>query len=659
MSARNGVFPDYARRYGELGWSLIRLDGKVPKGRDWQQQRPVRDLEHLAGLWSTWGERWNMGVVLGQSNVAVVEFDTEEAGRTLLELLGGKPPLTPTVKTGSGRLHFYFRPPDGVEKAARDGIELRVGAHQCVAPPSTHPDTGRPYEWISGREPWSVELAEVPQAVLDYVAETHRNGSASPVPDLIPIGEIDRTLTSLAGSMRRRNASENEICAALVEMLKRCEPGHTHTEADCRRIARSVGRYIVEQRPPRIDGSEEHTVSWRRLSEVEMRSIRFRDKPLLQADAFHLLTGRKGQGKGTVLSGIAARVNRGELGEKSNVVWIGSEDSNAIDVKPRIVAAGGEPERVLVVKEGWIQLPRDVDEIRWAMEEMGEVGMLVIDPVGNHITGKDSNSDTDIRDAIGPLNKLADEFECMVFGVRHLSEKECSRGVLAAILGASAWVHVPRAVLAVARDDEDPQVTHVQCVAGNRLPPDTPGRMFRIEGAMLEGLENEVTKAVWIGDSSKDVETMLTARTDKRPPSKSTVARELILDTLEEAKDRQMESDELDALIAAETGLAAQTIRNIRVGLKDEGLIRAVPEKDEYGSVERWLIVRTLAERREGSVSGNPDTDFPERESVSGGAKPETEPVTLETEKTVSGNPDTEFRVYGDLAVSGEPDEPF
>src|SRR6266536_4629527 len=80
-----------------------------------------------------------------------------------------------------------------------------------------------------------------------------------------------------------------------------------------------------------------------RLSEVEMRSIVFVDKPLLQAAAFHLVAGRKGVGKGTLLADWVAKITRGELGTKRNVIWIGSEDSAAIDIKPRIVAAGGKP----------------------------------------------------------------------------------------------------------------------------------------------------------------------------------------------------------------------------------------------------------------------------------------------------------------------------
>ncbi len=247
---RAASFVEAARRYGSLGWVLIRLDGKVPKGEGWQDTRPEPDVERLAGLWATWGTRWNAGVVLGPSRLAVLEYDNAEGGERLFDLLGGQP-RTPTVVTGSGRMHFYFTAPDGFQKATRDGIELRLGAHQCVLPPSEHPETGRPYTWAPGREPWALPLAEVPPAVLDYFAEARQNGAAPALPEVIPKGEIDTTLTSLAGTMRRRNASEEAILAALIETLKRCEPGHSHTPDDCRRIAHSVARYAPGAEVPR------------------------------------------------------------------------------------------------------------------------------------------------------------------------------------------------------------------------------------------------------------------------------------------------------------------------------------------------------------------------------------------------------------------------
>src|SRR5436190_2182821 len=66
----------------------------------------------------------------------------------------------------------------------------------------------------------------------------------------------------------------------------------------------------------------------RQLSLVEMLPIVFVDKPLFQANAFHLLVGKKNAGKGTFLSSVAARFTRGELGEARNVIWIAAgEDS--------------------------------------------------------------------------------------------------------------------------------------------------------------------------------------------------------------------------------------------------------------------------------------------------------------------------------------------
>jgi len=171
-------------------------------------------------------------------------------------------------------------------------------------------------------------------------------------------------------------------------------------------------------------------LAWEWLSEVPMKSVVFLDAPLWQGSAFHLVAGRKGVGKGTALADLAARVTRGELVPKLRVVWIASEDSASIDIGPRVIAAGGDPGKVAILKD-WLQLPRDVERLKNMIAEVDQVGLVIIDPVGNHITRKNSNSDTDIRDAISPLNDLADGLETMVVGVRHLSEKEAKAGAIA------------------------------------------------------------------------------------------------------------------------------------------------------------------------------------------------------------------------------------
>jgi hypothetical protein len=320
-------FVEHARRYSELGWALVRLDGKVPKGKDWQQERPDPSPEHAAGLWSQWGKRWNMGVVLGTSGLVVVEYDTDEAGTKLKELLGGELPLTPIAQTGRGRLHLYFKDA-GLSKGARDGLELRAGPHQCVLPPSVHPETGQAYRWMDKLEPWTVALGDVPAAVLAYFADERRNGAAPPLPEVIRIGEIDRTLASLAGSMRRRNADEEAIYVALVETLKRCEPGHTHTEDDCRRIARSIAKKAPGEAakvsiPPSIatESGVNETLSAGELPFAPLAPLLENVPPeppwfvrgYLAPYAVTLLAGRPKVGKSTLCCALLAKVAAGEL----------------------------------------------------------------------------------------------------------------------------------------------------------------------------------------------------------------------------------------------------------------------------------------------------------------------------------------------------------
>ena len=126
--------------------------------------------------------------------------------------------------------------------------------------------------------------------------------------------------------------------------------------------------------------------SWQTLDDVEMRPIKFIDKPFWQENAFHLLVGRKGMGKGTHNAYLASRITRGELGSKRNVVWIATEDSASIDIKPRVVAAGGDASRIIVptLDSEWVQLPRDIPEIGRVVQRIGNVGLTLIDPLEPH-----------------------------------------------------------------------------------------------------------------------------------------------------------------------------------------------------------------------------------------------------------------------------------
>jgi AAA domain-containing protein len=331
-----------------------------------------------------------------------------------------------------------------------------------------------------------------------------------------------------------------------------------------------------------------------RLSEVTEKAVRFFDRPLLQAATFHILAARKGAGKGTYLAWLAAKITRGERGPRKNVIWIASEDSSAQDIKPRVSVAGGDCGNVYVVKAGWMQLPRDIDEIAGIAQGIGDVALIIIDPVGNHIDGANSDSETATREAIGPLNGLADGLDALVIGTRHLTEKDIREGLLAAILGSSAWVQVPRVVIGIVEDDEEVNVRHIRVGRGNRVPPGEDSLMFKIEGVPREGHDVEITRVAWLGSSDKDIDALLRGE-NADSKSKSALARDAIIDELEAAPEMQMESDTLDARIVERCGVSAKTVKNLRSELKDAGLVKVFPDKDEHGKVLQWNVARTRA----------------------------------------------------------------
>jgi hypothetical protein len=203
---------------------------------------------------------------------------------------------------------------------------------------------------------------------------------------------------------------------------------------------------------------------------------------------------------------------------------------------------------------------------------LGGVGLFVIDPVANHIGDKSSNSDTEVRHAIGPLNALADELGCLLIGVRHPG-KDRSRGALASILGSTAWVDTPRAVVMIAVDDEDELVRHIQVVAGNRSLNGS-AQAFRIEAVDVEGLTEPITRAIALGESSKSVEDLVgTTPTG----GKARVSSDLVQSTVLEALSTGEKSrGYLDAVCADELGVNPDTV--YKSGLKplrEHGRIRA------------------------------------------------------------------------------------
>jgi hypothetical protein len=258
-----------ALRYLAMGWPVLaccppdhlgvgrhhakvcQQPGKAPLVRwaDYQTRLPTE--QEVRDWWRTWPNA-NVGVALGR----LLRPDADgPAGEDLLQRLSqGDLPVTPEFDSGrdnGGRGLLYAAPPGLTLRTSIQGAslgeELRLqglGA-QTVLPPSRH-YTGSYYRWRPGRSPAETPVAPAPAWLIEALQARgcRQGGATSPQDDDEPIqeGRRDTTLTSMAGTMRRRGFSRAAIEAALlVTNDERCEPPLEREQVE--KIAASVARY--------------------------------------------------------------------------------------------------------------------------------------------------------------------------------------------------------------------------------------------------------------------------------------------------------------------------------------------------------------------------------------------------------------------------------
>lgn len=246
---------DAAISYAARGWRVFPLAAgtKIPIRDTNGFKDASTDRELISDWWRQWPDS-NVGIATGTvSDLVVIDVDPRSGGdETLRQLETEHGPLPETVEvlTGGGGRHIFLRHPGGVVPCSAGklgpGIDVKADGGYIVAPPSIHPDTHREYEWEIEHRPGEVPVASPPTWILEGL--TTQIQPVRGTPDRICGGERNKSLTRLAGIMRRPGMTADEILVALLAINEgRCDPPLDVKEVQ--KIARSVGRYAPASLP--------------------------------------------------------------------------------------------------------------------------------------------------------------------------------------------------------------------------------------------------------------------------------------------------------------------------------------------------------------------------------------------------------------------------
>lgn len=219
-----------------------RAAGKSPLLKDWTQ-RGTPSTEEVT-KWFEDNPNINLGLILGdteQWNLCGIDVDGDHGEALLEEWSAGVLPATWEFVTGNGRRMLYLLPDGAKSKkfarkdAEADGeLALLATGQQTVLPPSVH-HTGKLYEWLEGRSPQDIEIADAPQWLLNRVLLFEEDAPPGATPEMtveesdwtknVEVGERNNHVLKLAGSLvARRNIPKAQI----LEFIKSWNSKHCH-----------------------------------------------------------------------------------------------------------------------------------------------------------------------------------------------------------------------------------------------------------------------------------------------------------------------------------------------------------------------------------------------------------------------------------------------
>jgi len=223
------------------------------------------------------------------------------------------------------------------------------------------------------------------------------------------------------------------------------------------------------------------------MQDVEVQQINWLWYPYIPFGKITVIQGDPGNGKTTMILAVAAAVTKGvplpESGiaaEPFNVIFQTAEDGLGDTVKPRLLQAGADCNRVIVIDESEKELSLSDTRIEEALIQTG-AKLFILDPLQAYLGADvDMHRANEVRPILKRISLIAEKTGCAVIVVGHLNKgtnQSQYRGLGSIDIQAAA-----RSVLTVGRIKGKPYL-RAFAQGKNNLAPEGQSIAFELDPA--------------------------------------------------------------------------------------------------------------------------------------------------------------------------------
>ena len=357
----------------------------------------------------------------------------------------------------------------------------------------------------------------------------------------------------------------NDACSRLVKLMPEGYTVHRliplfkdWNEVLQHRAEITDGKFLREAIYGLKEPPQEETVEIIRMSEVDTQTVEWLWEPYIPFGKVTIVQGNPGEGKTTFALRLAAAcTNRKPFPhmaahEPFNVIYQTAEDGLGDTIKPRLMEAEADLDRVLVIDESKQGLSLSDERIERAIRQTG-ARLIILDPIQAYVGEKtDMNKANEIRPMFRRLAEIAERTGCAVILIGHLNKAAGGQSAYRG-LGSIDFRAAARSVLLIGRVKREPNVRVIVHDKSSLAP----------EGKPVAFCLDPETGFSWIGEYDITADELLSGA-GGNTATKTEQAERLILDLLADGKELASE-DIVKA--AAEAGISERTVKNARRNL--------------------------------------------------------------------------------------------